>query len=99
MENSSQALDHGKRQWVEGARHHLPPDVAAGLRADQLRLGLSLRRAERRTGVSFGYLYLLEQGPREPSREMAIALIDGLKLDAELAARLWEEARLDAGRS
>jgi transcriptional regulator with XRE-family HTH domain len=88
-----------RRQWVEGDRHYLCADTAAGLRAARLRLGLSLRGAAALTSVSAGHLSKLEHGQRCPSADVAQALIDGLQLDSDLAARLLAEARYDAGRN
>jgi transcriptional regulator with XRE-family HTH domain len=80
-------------------RHHLPADLAAGLRAARLRRSLGLRQAARKAGIGHGYLSLLEHGERCPSRAVAVDLIAALDLDGPLAAWLLEVARPDAGRS
>lgn len=84
--------------WVEGNRHYLSAEVAAGLRSARLRLGLSYRAAAQRAGLQHGYLCELEHSNRCPSVTVARVLIDALRLDAAVAARLLQEARPDAGR-
>jgi transcriptional regulator with XRE-family HTH domain len=80
-------------------RHRLPADVAAALGAHRLARGLGQREAARRAGISQGYIWLLEHGERCPSVEVAAALADALELGPELAGRLLDVARRDAGRS
>lgn len=87
-----------RRVWVDNARHYLSPDVAAGLRAARLGLGLSFRDAARRVGIGYGYLSELEHSHRCPSVTVAHALITALRLDEDLARQLLQEARPDAGR-
>jgi transcriptional regulator with XRE-family HTH domain len=84
---------------VEGQRHYLSPEAAAGLQAARRRLGLSFREASERAGVSTGFLWNLEHGKRCPSIDMARCLIAAFDLDAVAAARLLDEARPDVGRS
>lgn len=62
-------------------RHTLPPDLAAALRLARVVVGLRL--AARRAGVSPGYLCRLEHGERCPSVDVAHALIEALRLEAD----------------
>jgi transcriptional regulator with XRE-family HTH domain len=80
-------------------RHRLPADLAAELRAVRLGRGLGLRQVAREIGASPGYLTLLEQGKRCPSRAFAVDLAAALNLDPRLTARLFDVARHDVGRS
>jgi transcriptional regulator with XRE-family HTH domain len=63
-----------------------------------LRHGLSFRQAAQRIGIGYGYLSDLEHSKRCPSVSVARALIEGLDLDAELAARLLDQAVPVSGR-
>jgi transcriptional regulator with XRE-family HTH domain len=60
---------------------------------------LGLRAAARATGIGPGYLSLLEKGQRCPSVAVARDLVAALELGTDLADRLFEVARPDAGRS
>lgn len=57
-------------------------ELAAALKQVRSTRGWSLREAEDKTGVSNGYLYLLEQGRiREPSPAMLKKLSEAYKID------------------
>ncbi|WP_405580689.1 helix-turn-helix domain-containing protein [Streptomyces sp. NBC_01092] len=69
------------------------------LRAARERAGLGQREAARRTGVSQGYLWLLEAGQRAPSAVVAEMLAAVLALTDEEREQLRAAAVDDAGRS
>jgi len=96
-ERAARGARPGARQ--DDARHYLSASAAAELRNARRRQGLSLRALEARTGISFGYLGMLERGQRAPSVEVAQALVAGLRMAPDAAARLMAEAVPDAGRS
>jgi hypothetical protein len=83
--------------WQDDARHLLPADLAAELRAARLRVG-SLRRCAARAGIAAGYLSRLERGERAPSVSVARDLCDALKLEHNLAERLLAAAVPYVGR-
>ncbi len=94
MHNATSPLRLGQRE-----RHYLSPGVAAELRNARRKLGLSYRMAAGRTGVDAGTICKLEHCQRAPSVEVARALVDGLRLEGDVAAGLMAEAVPDAGRS
>ncbi|MFC5670830.1 helix-turn-helix domain-containing protein [Streptomyces incanus] len=69
------------------------------LRAARERAGLGQREAARRTGLTHGYLWLLENGQRTPSMAVAELLADALALTLEECKQLYAAAVDDAGRS
>lgn len=81
------------------ARHRLPANLAAALRAARLSQGLGLRQLERRAKISRGYLSDLEHGNRCPSVELARVLIETLDLGPDAMDQLLRVARPNVGRS
>ncbi len=83
-------------------RRRLDLELAARLRAGRRRVG-SLRQVERMTGVSRGFLSLLERGMRCPSTwtvERLSQLLDpALVDDLEAAAVPWPSAWVQAKRA
>jgi DNA-binding XRE family transcriptional regulator len=90
-------LTHG--QHPSPARHVLPFGLARELRAARRSRGLGLRAAAAKLGVDPGYLSRLERGLRCPSIAVAQDLAAGLDLESDVAGRLFDAARPDAGRS
>ena len=60
--------------------------------------GWSLRDAGRHTGISFGYLGLLERGQRAPSTVVAAVLARVYELTPADSSWLWSGAVADVGR-
>ena len=79
-------------------RRTLDPDVAALLRRYRTERRWSYRRAARETGVSFGYLAMLESARRAPSRVTVEALISAYRMNPTDAAALRAEALYSVGR-
>ncbi|HSH59281.1 MAG TPA: helix-turn-helix transcriptional regulator, partial [Acidimicrobiales bacterium] len=70
-------MDYEARvRLTDFGKRHLPADIARSLGLGRHHRGWSLRTAERRLGVSFGYLCHLESGNRVPSSVVAELLID-----------------------
>ncbi|MFF7158118.1 helix-turn-helix domain-containing protein [Streptomyces sp. NPDC008139] len=76
------------------------PPVALGpmLANARLRARLRLREAARLIGIGHQYLLRLETGQRVPSRSVAEAVADVLRLDDDERAQLLAAALEDAGR-
>jgi DNA-binding XRE family transcriptional regulator len=86
------------RDLLERPARFLDPVVASALREARVRLG-SQHRVARQLGISRSFLIDLERGRRRPSVAIAQLLIDGLRLDSEVADALLAAAVPDAGRS
>ena len=84
--------------WVEGRRRTLTPATAGMLRAARERRGITRRELAARIGASRQTIDFLETAKRTPSRLMAAALADALRLDPAERARLEAEAVAGAGR-
>ncbi len=70
MDNADRVVLMSMTSTTYGKRH-LPADIGRSLKLGRQRRGWSLRTAERRLGVSFGYLCHLENGNRVPSSVFA----------------------------
>jgi transcriptional regulator with XRE-family HTH domain len=65
-----------------------PDPVATLLAAHRGAAGLSQNGLARATGLNAGYICLIEQGQRHPSRQVVLTLADALHLDMVATDRL-----------
>lgn len=77
----------------------LDPDVAALLRQHRQARGWSYRLAQKRTGISYGYLANLEAGRRVPSVVVAETLISAYRIQGPDAAAVRAVALEGVGRA
>ncbi|GAA2034572.1 hypothetical protein GCM10009839_38880 [Catenulispora yoronensis] len=84
---------------TEHVRRLPPPELGPMLKMARVRVGLGVREAARRAGLSHSYLLRLESGQRCPSVAVVEGLTGALRLSDDEQFRLAESAVADAGRA